>query len=376
MRSLIITWIVTLLLLGTGIIWAKMTYVPPPFSQPITDYSLDLGGNAAEEESEANSTATEIAEFVAPDGSILDQRPKKTDSQETSENLSPGIGFTVDNTITPEPSVFQNSYTISSADPELTEDGPYGKLPITKNQRQPWKIYSRHFEKSGDRPLISLIISNVGLNTRMTQTAIDELPPEVTFALSPYAQDLDRLSDSIRKAGHETLLMLPMEPIDFPLNDPGPHTLMTNLSDDKNLDRLYWVLAQTNGYVGVVNEMGSKFTGDVGSIRHIMKNIQKRGIAFIDSRTTQFSLGAKYAQEFGIPKTINNRFIDNELSAAQIDRYLRELENIARGSGFAVGIGRTKLLTYKRIVEWAQTLEEKGIDLAPITAIINYQEPQ
>ena len=38
---------------------------------------------------------------------------------------------------------------------------------------------------------------------------------------------------SARAAGHEVLLQAPMEPFDYPDNDPGPQTLLTSLSPIK-----------------------------------------------------------------------------------------------------------------------------------------------
>ena len=382
MRNLIIAWATTLSLLGAGITWAEMTYVPMPIPQSQTtlnDTGFDADGNPRNNiESSTETSITAEAPAIAneptnnpnPDEPV-GENTTKGEIPENKANTDPA-----DETIQAQPTGFQNTYIIANSDTELAEEGPYGGLPIIKNQRQPWQVYSRPFEKSRDRPRIAIIISSIGFNGRMTQAAIDELPPEITLALSPYANAIEGWTDGIRQSGHEMLLMVPMEPLDYPLNDPGPHTLMTSLSANENLDRLYWLLSQTSGYVGIINEMGSKFTADPDSIRPIMQDIQRRGIAFVDSRTTRFTLGAISAQEFGIPTAINSRYIDNDLSAAQIDRYLRELENTAQRSGFAVGIGRANPVTYKRLIEWAQTLDAKGIDLAPITAIINHQEIQ
>ena len=51
-----------------------------------------------------------------------------------------------------------------------------------------------------------------------------------------------------------------MEPFDYPDNDPGPQTLLTPLTPEQNIDRLYWHLSRFQGYAGIANFMGARFT--------------------------------------------------------------------------------------------------------------------
>ena len=53
-----------------------------------------------------------------------------------------------------------------------------------------------------------------------------------------------------RGEGHEVLLQVPMEPFDYPDNDPGPQTLLTSLDAGQNIDRLHWLMSRFQGYVG------------------------------------------------------------------------------------------------------------------------------
>jgi polysaccharide deacetylase 2 family uncharacterized protein YibQ len=52
----------------------------------------------------------------------------------------------------------------------------------------------------------------------------------VSFALAPYGTDLEKLAERARADQHELLLQVPMEPFDYPDNDPGPQTLLTSLT--------------------------------------------------------------------------------------------------------------------------------------------------
>jgi len=68
----------------------------------------------------------------------------------------------------------------------------------------------------------------LGINKATTQRTLDELPEEVTFAFAPYADGLLDWMSKSRNRGHELLMQLPMEPFDYPNNDPGPRTMLVN----------------------------------------------------------------------------------------------------------------------------------------------------
>ena len=167
--------------------------------------------------------------------------------------------------------------------------------------------------------------------------------------------------------------MLPAEPLNYPDNDPGPHSLLTNLSETDNLKRLDWLLSQVAGYVGVVNHMGSKFTASEEGMMPILNDLNNRGMLFIDSRSTRFSMAARLARQINMPRAMNDRFIDNVISPAEIKRQLAELEKTARTFGTALGLARATPLTIREIAAWADTLDKNGIQLVPITAIANRQ---
>jgi hypothetical protein len=100
--------------------------------------------------------------------------------------------------------------------------GPAGPLPIiSQDGRTPFEAYRRPFLPNG-RPKVALMIGGLGLNSRATQAAIETLPGEITLSFSPYAEGLQGWVDMARAHGHEVLIEAPMEPVDFPDNDPGP----------------------------------------------------------------------------------------------------------------------------------------------------------
>ena len=109
----------------------------------------------------------------------------------------------------------------ATPDPALVEETPAGKLPIVgRDGREPWQVYARHFDATDRRPVVAIVIAGLGLDQAATREAVERLPPAVTLAYSPYASDLAVAIAAARKAGHEVLLGLPMEPADYPARTP------------------------------------------------------------------------------------------------------------------------------------------------------------
>ncbi len=259
-------------------------------------------------------------------------------------------------------------------DPALVEQTRLGLLPrVSPDGRKAWQTYARPFDTGDRRPRLAIIISGLGLSGAATEAAIQRLPGAVTLAFAPYAKGLAQWIALARAAGHEVLLDLPMEPLNFPANDPGPHTLLTSLTAAQNKVRLHWLLGRVTGYVGVVNRMGSRFTTSESHVRPVLKELGQRGLLFVDSRSSLHSVAARMAGEVGLPRAINNRFIDAEVSRAAIDTRLKEIERIAKTAGYAVGIGSAFPVTIDRLQRWVQTLEGKGLALAPVSALVNTQ---
>jgi len=262
-------------------------------------------------------------------------------------------------------------------DPELATASDFGLLPIIgPNGKMPWRTYAKPFTDPLDRPRIAIIISEMGMSTSATQTAIQNLPGAVTLSFNPYARDLQNWVAQSRAAGHEALLQLPMEPFGYPQNDPGPHSLLTSLTDRENLNRLEWMLGRFTGYSGVTNQMGSRFTASAEDIIPILDIIKSRGLLFMDGRTSAKSVAGQLAAGLSIPVAVNNRFLDHKADRDTIDQRLKELERIARFTGTAVGIGYPYPVTLERIAVWARSLNRKGFVLAPVSAVTNRQEIQ
>lgn len=378
--------VVALLTLAAGVIgWLAATAEPEGARQRIVlaRFAIPLPP-ATPQSPEAVTTATTqqppteapTTEPVAPTSSPAAAKPpvtsppaaaKPADSPQTAAIPTPRAA------VVKPPSAATPRRTASltpAPDPALIEQGRDGPLPIIGfDGREAWQVYARPFDLSDKRPKIAIVISGLGLSSAATEAAIQRLPGGVTLSFAPFANNLEQWINLARIAGHEVLLNLPMEPINYPVHDPGPRTLLTSLPDDQNLDRLEWALSRVSGYVGVTNFMGSRFTTASDSLRPILDALKKRGLMFVDSRSSARSVAPGISREINLPHAVNNRFIDNEASRVAIDRRLAEIEGVARSQGYGLAMGFPYPVTIERVAEWAATVEDRGFVIAPVSAL-------
>jgi uncharacterized protein len=250
----------------------------------------------------------------------------------------------------------------------LHEQGPNGLLPmIATDGRTIHTAYRRPFTDTG-KPKVAIVIGGLGLNSRVTQRAISELPPDVTLSFVPYAANLQGWINQARAAGHEVLIELPMEPMDYPDNDPGPHTLLAGAPADENVRRLDYLLSRASGYFGVTNYLGGRFASSGTATAAVMVALKNRGVSFVSDGSSP-ALGTA-ARSGGLRMLTADRALDQRPAAADVDAQLGALEAQARQGGAATGFGVGYAVTISQVSAWARGLEARGLTLAPASALM------
>ena len=244
----------------------------------------------------------------------------------------------------------------------VVQQGPQGPLPvIAPDGRTPFSAYSRPYKSDG-KPKVALIVGGLGLNASATRAAIERLPPEVTLSFVPYAEGLQGWIDLARANGHEVLLEIPMEPVDYPDNDPGPYTLLADAPPADTARRLDWLMSRATGYFGVTNYLGGKFMVSDGGMDAFLSALKSRGLAFYDDGTARKRQGAW-------ARASADRVVDEQLTAAGIVEQLNALEAAAKARGSALGAGFAYPVTVEVAARWADGLKARGLQLAPASAV-------
>jgi len=159
----------------------------------------------------------------------------------------------------------------------------------------------------------------------------------------------------------------------FPVQDAGPYSLDTSLSEEDNIKRLELVLSQVTGYFGVATVMGSRFGTSEALLTPVLNALKDRGLMLLASGVQSSLLAPKITRKIELPLVVSDIILDEEPSRAAVDAKLLRLEGILKERTVAVAVAQPYPATIARLIAWTKTLEGKKITLVPVSALINKQ---
>ena len=235
----------------------------------------------------------------------------------------------------------------------------------------PSQAYAGGFDPTSKAPRIAILLADFGVSGQASEEAIRGLPAAVSFAVSPYGARTPGLLEAARARGHELLAVVPMEPSNFPLNDPGPEALLTGAAPLENARRLEWALSRFTGYVGVTAVLGrmhgDRFANAPELFSTMLEELARRGLLYVDPRT-----GGAPPRRPGMPAfRAVDLVVDSPAVRAEVDERLAQLERRAREGGVAIGLAEEATpMVVDRIAAWANSLPVRGFVLVPVSAIV------
>jgi uncharacterized protein len=264
---------------------------------------------------------------------------------------------------------------VPAPDRRLVEKSRYGLIPrIGPDGARPADVYARPLVPAFGKingPRIVLVVGGMGLSESSTATAIAALPPAVTLAFAPYGNDLEADAARAREAGHEIILQLPMEPVDYPRVNPGPHALVTAHGAAENIEDLHWLFSRFTGYVGVGNFLGGKFTADDSSMTPILQEIASRGLFYFDDSSAPRSVALARAADVNLNAVKADIVVDAVARPEAIDLALKKLEALAREKGLAIGAASGLPVSLDRLTRFSREAEAHGLVIVPLSAVRN-----
>jgi len=343
-KALAVFWLALLLAAGVGAVWLEV--LGPP----------------------SDEVATAPAEAEAPPVQAAATEPPRLPALPSTVSPPPAA------TPHPAPPV-ERGLAIAEPDPALLEPLRDGALPrIAEDGRAPWRLYARAFDQADRRPRIGFLVAGLGISESATENAIARLPGPITLAFSPYGLKLAEFAARARADGHEVLVAIPMEPVGFPLNDPGPYALLTGLPWSENSQRLSWALSRFPGYVGATNVLGptlrgERFSASPEAMRPVLEVLASRGLLYVEARQGE-------AAPSGLPARAVDILVDERPMRGEIEQRLADLEQRARDQGSALGLSGSSPLALDRIAVWAAGVEARGFVLAPVSALATPAGPR
>ena len=225
---------------------------------------------------------------------------------------------------------------------------------------------------SRSRKRIAILIDDIGYDLSPLKELL-KIDASLTFAILPhYAHSVDA-ANILHKARREILLHLPMEPHAFPDENPGMGALFLSMSDQQIKDEVDKDLDAIPYLSGVNNHMGSKFMEDETKVDIVFRQIKKRNLFFVDSRTTPLSRGPEIARKLGLRFISRKVFIDNNNNdyAAIFRNLTTQIDSeFDHKPEAVVMIGHPHMKTIQALKEAIPVLKARGIDIVPVSALV------
>jgi hypothetical protein len=216
------------------------------------------------------------------------------------------------------------------------------------------------------RPRLAIVVDDLGTDSRVAEELL-RLDAPITFSILPLQPHSRGIAQKAHAKGREVILHLPMEPRGFPLKDPGKGALFVAMSERELLHQLREDLDAVPFIAGVNNHMGSRFMEHGASVRLVLKELKKRGLFFLDSRTTAKTEGHQIARELALLAGERDLFLDNENDVQDIRAQLAELIRLARDRGRAIGICHPYPATIIALKGMIARIKAQGIRIVPLS---------
>ncbi len=215
--------------------------------------------------------------------------------------------------------------------------------------------------------IMAIVIDDIGYQRREGQRTLN-LPGKLTIAVLPFTPFAQTLAKQAPKLGKEVMLHAPMEPKALQHWGEGLKAVMT---ETELRNDFIAMINDIPNLIGVNNHMGSGLTENAQVMDWLMAELPKRGLYFIDSRTSAKSAAYTAAQKLGIPSYKRDIFLDNNRDKKAINQQLNRLIRATQKTGMALGIGHPYPETLDVLEHRLPELKALGIELVTVSELLN-----
>ena len=195
-------------------------------------------------------------------------------------------------------------------------------------------------------------------------------PYKVCGAVLPALPGSAHAARELEQSGKQVILHLPMEPRRYPQMQPGPGVVLRSQSEEQIAQTLETDLDSVPGAVGVSNHMGSAATADPRVMRAVARVLARRGLFFLDSRTTGATVAREATRQERVPAVSRRVFLDDVATEEAVTRALDELVAHARAEGSAVALGHPYPATLAVLERELPKLTQRGVTLVPVGDLV------
>ncbi len=219
------------------------------------------------------------------------------------------------------------------------------------------------------RGKVAIVIDDMGYDRKVFREFVG-LGIPLTFAVLPEERFSADIAREARRLNYDVMLHLPMEPRN-PKRNPGNGVISLKMSREEMLRQLYMDLDAVPHIVGVNNHMGSLLTEDRDAMNLLLEEIRKKGLFFLDSKTSPDSVAYEVAKSMGLKSGRRDVFLDNQPDTEYIKGQIDKVIRIAKKKGKATAIGHPRHGTVAALREKIPDFEREGIEIVPLSEVLN-----
>lgn len=238
-------------------------------------------------------------------------------------------------------------------------------------------LFSTRKEEAQKPPLLqmetantaAIIVDDMGYSLEAIQDICSFNAP-LTVSIIPFSPFAQEVAQIAHQKGLEVILHLPLESINEGQENTIQGIIHSRMSEEEVRRTVETNLEQVPYIKGINNHMGSKITANDIFMNIILEILKKRGLFFIDSRTTTRSIAYEVAQKMKIPSAYRHVFLDGENDEDYIKQQLIELFRMARKNRKAVGICHPSETTLKVLRENLHLAEKYEVKLVSASQVV------
>jgi len=217
---------------------------------------------------------------------------------------------------------------------------------------------------------VAILIDDIGYDPEALRRLLSIEAP-LAFSVLPHTPHARSSAETIHRAGREVLLHLPMEPHGYPDRDPGRGALFASMTEREIRRALLEDLESVPHARGANNHMGSKLMEERDSIRAVFRVLQEKGLYFVDSLTTEASVGQDLAAERSLRFTRRDLFIDDAVDRSRAAIHLEKLLDAREPWRELLLIGHPYPETVSALEETIPRFRAAGIRVVPLADLVD-----
>lgn len=238
-----------------------------------------------------------------------------------------------------------------------------------KEKEKKDKVFKAKFDqKDLYKAKIALVVRDLGLSKSLTLNTLD-MKPNLTLGFTPYSMDIKNWINQAIHKGFEVLINIPMQPVDYPVNDPGPYALINNLSKGENISRFNWISMRSDRIAGYYTNEDETFSNSRSNFMPILERVKEDGryLVFGNSSNSNGALTLSDSLKLDL-KSIDN-VIDTVLEEEKIRNKLLLLESQAMKKGYAIGFLNPYPISLRVVEKWMKEIDNNRVVVVPVSAI-------